>query len=68
MKGRLMSRKEVAEYLGVTPITVWRWMAAGYLPYIQIGKTKMYDRKKIERFLEEQSSVEKPLKGVRLDG
>ena len=35
----LLTVKEVAEYLRVTPVTAWRWCQQGVIPAFRIGRT-----------------------------
>ncbi len=36
----LMSVRQVAEHLGFSYITVWKWVDAGEIPYIIVGESK----------------------------
>ena len=49
---RLLTVKEVAEYLRVTTTTVRRWCAAGKLPAFQIGHQWRIDGEELERMIQ----------------
>lgn len=49
---RLLTIKEVAAVLGVTPRTVERWKAARIVPFVRLGPgTIRFQQKAIERFI-----------------
>src|SRR5919202_3052742 len=52
MKKALLSVEEVAEYLGVGPVTIYRWCREGRLPCLKIGKHWRVRRAALEDFLE----------------
>lgn len=47
----ILSAEEVAEYLGVNPVTVYRWCREGRLPCLKIGKFWRIRRRALEDFL-----------------
>jgi len=49
---RLLTVKEVAEYLRVTTTTVRRWCTAGKLPAFQIGHQWRIDGDELERMIQ----------------
>jgi len=53
---KLLSTKELAEYLNVTPLTVRRKALTGEIPSVKIGNLLRFDKKKIDRLLAEKSS------------
>ena len=53
----LLSVEEVAEYLGVVPMTVYRWCREGRLPCMKLGRVWRIRRGGLEDFLE---SAERP--------
>lgn len=55
----LLGAEEVAEYLGVGPVTIYRWCRDGRLPCMKIGKSWRIRRGSLEEFLRrsEQSST-----------
>ncbi len=50
-KKELLGVTEVAEYLGVGPITVYRWCREGRLPCLKVGKHWRIRREAFEEFL-----------------
>ena len=53
----LLSVEEVAEYLGVVPMTIYRWCREGRLPCLKIGRVWRVRRGALEDFLK---SAERP--------
>jgi len=53
----LLSVEEVAEYLGVVPMTIYRWCREGRLPCLKIGRVWRIRREALEDFLK---SAERP--------
>lgn len=51
MEQELWSAEQVARYLGVTPLTVYRWCRQGRLPALKIGKSWRIRRAVLEDFL-----------------
>ncbi len=47
----LLSVEEVAAYLGVGPVTIYRWCREGRLPCLKIGKSWRVRREALEDFL-----------------
>ena len=56
-KPDLMTRKEAAEYLGITSRTlaVWACVKRYNLPYIKIGRLVKYRRSDLENFINRQT-------------
>ena len=52
IKKRLLTLKEAAEYLGLSPWSL-RWhQTQGHLPYLKIGKRIMFDIKRLDQWIE----------------
>ena len=51
MKKDLLGIEAVAEYLGVGPVTIYRWCREGRLPCLKIGKSWRVRREALEDFL-----------------
>jgi len=49
--GQLLGTEEVAEYLGVGPVTVYRWCREGSLPCVKIGRRWRVRREALEEFV-----------------
>ena len=54
MNKELLSVEEVANYLGVGPVTVYRWCRAGQLPAIKLGKAWRIRREALDAFLRQR--------------
>ena len=51
---RLITQKEAAEYLGISPKTLWEWTERGILPKVEIPGTKSkYDLNDLEKLIQE---------------
>jgi excisionase family DNA binding protein len=50
----LLSVEEVAEYLGVNPVTVYRWCREGRLPCVRIGKFWRVRQQVLDVFLHDK--------------
>src|SRR5215203_1762724 len=49
--GQLLGTEEVAEYLGVGQVTVYRWCREGSLPCLKIGRRWRVRREALEEFI-----------------
>ena len=47
----LLDTEDVAAYLGVGTVTVWRWCREGSLPCLKIGREWRIRREALESFL-----------------
>ena len=56
----LLSAEEVADYLGVEPVTVYRWCKEGRLQGIKLGKYWRIRREALEDFLKQHERPAKP--------
>lgn len=54
----LLDTEDVAEYLGVSPVTIWRWCRDGSLPCLKIGRSWRIRRTALETFLERSERSE----------
>jgi excisionase family DNA binding protein len=54
----LLDTEDVAGYLGVGQVTVWRWCRDGSLPCLKIGREWRIRREALERFLERSERSE----------
>lgn len=50
-EGDLLGVEEVAGYLGVTPVTVYRWCRDGSLPCLKVGRSWRIRRRALDDFL-----------------
>lgn len=53
----LLGAEEVAEYLGVGQVTVWRWCREGRLRCMKVGKLWRVRREALEDFLNRSEKV-----------
>ena len=52
MQVQLITARQAADMLGVTPKTVWLWANTGIIPYVQLpGRNKKYDKRDIEALI-----------------
>lgn len=59
MTGRLLTAREVAELLGVSPETVCRWTRRGDLPAIKLpGGALRYPESELDEWLAARSTVD----------
>ena len=42
-------QKEAAQVLGITPMTLWRWIRDGKISTIKFGRFKLIPKSEIER-------------------
>jgi len=56
---RLMTRKEVAEFLGVQPGTLarWKWAGTDCPPCVKVGRSVRYRRSDVEAWLWKRAGV-----------
>ncbi len=54
MEKRLLTVKEVCEYLNVSKPTVYRLIKEGKLKPIKIGKATRFEKEDIDKFINEQ--------------
>lgn len=53
----LLTRKELAEKLGVAPITIHRWKTKNNLPYVFLAtKTIRYDWEQVQEWIKQQEA------------
>jgi len=54
----LLDTEDVAAYLGVRQVTIWRWCREGSLPCMKIGREWRIRREALERFLQRSERSE----------
>jgi excisionase family DNA binding protein len=54
---RLLTKVEIAKFLGVTTRSVDSWMSNGILPYQKLGRTVRFDLAKVRAYLDEFYTV-----------
>jgi excisionase family DNA binding protein len=58
MDEKLLDKKELAEWLGISIPTIDRWRKDG-LPFIQTGKLVRFQKTKVQSWLDERSHNQK---------
>ncbi|MHB8232929.1 MAG: helix-turn-helix domain-containing protein [bacterium] len=62
MQEKLLTVKQVAEILNITPWTVYQLVYKKAIPYVKLGRITRFDRNKILSFIEANSSdIIKPI-------
>lgn len=56
----LLTVAEVAEYLRISRVTVWRWCQSGLIPAVQIGRNWRIHRDELLELLEYSSPSQNP--------
>lgn len=59
MNNKIMTIKEVAEYLKIKEATAYALAAKGEIPGFKVGGSWRFDREDIEQWIEKQKSVKK---------
>ena len=54
--GRLLTRKQVAEFAGVSVKTIARWSKKGWLPSVKIGRLIRYYPGDVNRLMRDLNS------------
>ena len=58
---RLITQKEAAEILGISPKTLWEWSNRGLIPQVRLPGTRVkYDIKDIEQIIRVNKSSDLP--------
>jgi putative resolvase len=55
-KIRFYTVKEVCEVLKIKPLTVYRWLKAGKLKAVKIGKSYRVEQSEFEKFISKKSN------------
>ena len=56
---RLLTVTEAAEFLRIHPITLYSWVSQGRIPSIKMGRKRLFDRKELEKWLQNKKVPEK---------
>jgi len=51
MEQRLLTVKELANYLGVNPFSVYRWVEQQRLPHRRVDRLIRFDLREVEEFM-----------------
>ena len=52
-KPGLMTRREVAQYLGVSPLTIYGWTSKKVIPFRKVGRLLRFDKSEIDAWTKE---------------
>lgn len=55
---KLLTPKQVSEFLQIPVTTIYQYVHEGYIPYFKIGGHLRFDKFKIEKWIEENSVEE----------
>ena len=53
---KILNRKEVMEYLGISPSTLYRWCEDNLLTYTKVRRRKLFYKSNVDKLMEEYSS------------
>lgn len=65
MVERLLTLKEVSEYLNINRMTVYRLAQSGRIPASKVARVWRFKRQKIDQWLDEQSNARKTKRPTR---
>ena len=54
MNNRLLTVRELAEYVRVNPFSVYRWVAQKRIPHLRVGRTLRFRLDDIDEFMRER--------------
>jgi excisionase family DNA binding protein len=58
MNDRLLTVRELAEYVRVNPFTVYRWVEQNRIPHLRVGRTVRFRLDDIDKFMRERAQRE----------
>ena len=58
---RIMTTKEISEYLRVHKITICKYAAQGVIPAIRVGRVWRFEKGAIDRWISEGGNKENPV-------
>lgn len=59
MKENVMTVRELAKYLKMKPVTIYKHAQVGKLPAFKVGATWRFKRKTIDKWIEDQENHKK---------
>ena len=57
----LLNAEQVAKLLACRPVTVYKWLSKGLIPYYQLGKCKRMRLEDVEEFVREHRVEKKTI-------
>ena len=58
MEKRLLSIKELSQYLGVKEHTLYIWVSQRRIPFVKCGRLTKFDLKSIDKWIDENTTSE----------
>jgi len=58
MNDRLLTVRELAEYLRVNPFSVYRWIAKNRVPHLRVNRSIRFRLEDVERSMRERAQRE----------
>jgi len=58
MEPRLLTVKELANYLGVNRFSVYRWVAQKRIPHLRVDRLIRFDLREVEEFMKRRPTGE----------
>ena len=52
--GQILTTKELADYLNLTEVTIYKYLKEGKIPGHRIGKSWRFDKDQIDNFLKRE--------------
>ena len=56
MMERLLTVRELAEYLGVNPFSVYRWVAQHKIPHRRVDRAIRFDLREVDEFMKQRAT------------
>jgi excisionase family DNA binding protein len=57
--GQILTTKELAKYLKLTKVTIYKYVSEGKIPGFKVGSRWRFDRDKIDELLRKEEEEEK---------
>ena len=54
--GKILTTKELADYLQLTEVTIYKYASEGKIPGIKIGSRWRFEKNKVDEFLKNTNS------------
>ncbi|MEA3369480.1 MAG: helix-turn-helix domain-containing protein [Candidatus Ratteibacteria bacterium] len=55
MNSKLMTTKELAEYMQLNPLTVYKKVKEGDIPCVRVGRSIRFKKEQIDKWLEKEA-------------
>lgn len=64
----ILTISELAQYLKVKPLTVYRWVKAGKIPTIHLDRNLRFRKSSVDKWLNKKEETPKPAVSKRREG